>query len=90
MVRLIDIAVNLTDGMFNGVYHSKTYHKNDLIHVVERAKLSGIDKVRELNYFTKLIITGVDYNSSKDAISLTNSITEIDGIKLYSTGSSLY
>ncbi|KAI0989591.1 hypothetical protein GJ496_001458 [Pomphorhynchus laevis] len=34
---VFDIAANLTDSMFNGVYHGKKYHESDIQEVVDRA-----------------------------------------------------
>ena len=43
--RFIDIAVNLTDSMFQGVYHGKQRHVADLDLVLERAYALGVDKI---------------------------------------------
>lgn len=51
MPRYVEIAVNLGDPMFRGVYHDKTKHpgtisvliQDDLQHVLERAKNAGVD-----------------------------------------------
>lgn len=40
--RFIDIGANLTDGMFQGDYHGKSYHDPDLADVLQR----GWDVVR--------------------------------------------
>lgn len=39
--RLIDIGANLTDGMFQGLYHGKRYHAADLSQVLQRAYDAG-------------------------------------------------
>lgn len=41
----IDIAANLTDDMFQGIYHDKKRHESDLSLVVDRAQLAGCDKM---------------------------------------------
>lgn len=39
--RFIDIGANLTDGMFQGVYHGKPAHAADLPAVLQRAYVAG-------------------------------------------------
>ena len=58
---MIDIAVNLTDPMFRGIYRGKQAHQDDIIQVIKRAKDVGV---------VSMIVTGVDVNSSKDALKL--------------------
>ena len=41
----IDIAANLTDEMFQGIYHDKKRHDSDLHLVIERAKNSGCNQM---------------------------------------------
>jgi TatD DNase family protein len=43
-LRLFDVAANLTDPSFEGVYHGKKKHESDLERVVERARAVGCDK----------------------------------------------
>jgi TatD DNase family protein len=69
-MRLIDIAVNLTDPMYKGIYRGKQVHPNDLINVIQRAKAANVHQ---------MIITGVDLEQSTEAIQLANQF------KLYST-----
>ncbi|SCA48188.1 TatD-like deoxyribonuclease, putative [Plasmodium ovale] len=40
----IDIGSNLTDKMFDGIYHKKK-HENDLKHVLNRAKTNNVEKI---------------------------------------------
>ncbi|KDO70641.1 hypothetical protein CISIN_1g0209852mg, partial [Citrus sinensis] len=44
-IRLIDIAVNFTDGMFKGIYHGKQCHASDIATVLSRAWSSGVDRI---------------------------------------------
>ena len=62
-IRLIDIACNLTDGMFRGVYSGKQAHEDDLLDVLKRAKKNGVETI---------IITGTTLNESKKAIQMAN------------------
>jgi TatD DNase family protein len=41
----IDIAANLTDDMFEGIYHDKKRHESDLGLVIERAKDAGCNQM---------------------------------------------
>lgn len=64
--RLIDIAANLTDGMFKGIYNSKRYHVEDLRSVLARAWNAGVDRI---------IVTGGSLEESREALALA----ETDG-----------
>jgi TatD DNase family protein len=37
----IDIAANLTDDMFQGIYHGSRKHEGDMVHVIKRAQEGG-------------------------------------------------
>uniref|UniRef100_A0A2P2L3I9 Uncharacterized protein MANES_09G044500 n=1 Tax=Rhizophora mucronata TaxID=61149 RepID=A0A2P2L3I9_RHIMU len=65
-VRMIDIAVNFTDGMFKGIYNAKQYHLADIATVLSRAWSSGVDRI---------IVTGGSLEESKEALA----IAETDG-----------
>ena len=41
----IDIAANLTDDMFNGVYHDKKRHEGDIGAVIDRSKAAGCEQM---------------------------------------------
>ena len=61
--RYIEIGINLTDPVYNGLYHGTQRHKNDLSDVVQRAVDSGCDK---------LMVTGSDLAESKKAVELAH------------------
>ncbi|CAN1277713.1 Deoxyribonuclease TATDN1 [Linum perenne] len=65
-VRMIDIAVNFTDGMFSGIYHGKQCHVADIPTVLNRAWSSGVERI---------IVTGGSLEESKKALE----IAETDG-----------
>ncbi|KAK1562496.1 hypothetical protein Q3G72_012815 [Acer saccharum] len=65
-LRMIDIAVNFTDGMFKGMYHGKQCHVSDIATVLNRAWTSGVDRI---------IVTGGSLEESKEALA----IAETDG-----------
>lgn len=56
---MIDIAVNLTDPMFRGIYHGKQAHVDDFSQMLERSKYSGVQT---------MIITGTSLNDSKESL----------------------
>lgn len=70
-LRIIDIAANLTDGMFKGLYNGKRYHAEDLRSVLDRAWNAGVDRI---------IVTGGSLEESKEALT----VAETDG-RLYCT-----
>lgn len=60
-MRMIDIAVNFTDGMFRGMYNGKQYHVADIATVLGRAWSSGVDRI---------IVTGGSLEESKEALAI--------------------
>ncbi|PZC74353.1 hypothetical protein B5X24_HaOG207954 [Helicoverpa armigera] len=69
--KFIDIGANLTDEMYQGVYHGSKKHEPDLDVVLARSWNAGLDK---------MIITGGSLTDSKTAIDLARS-----DARLYST-----
>ncbi|KAL6575073.1 hypothetical protein OROMI_012358 [Orobanche minor] len=65
-IRMIDIAVNFTDGMFRGMYNGKQHHVADIAAVLSRAWNAGVDRI---------IVTGGSLEESKEALA----IAETDG-----------
>ncbi|KAI3417772.1 uncharacterized protein J3R85_014227 [Psidium guajava] len=65
-LRMIDIAVNFTDGMFKGIYNGKQCHVADVATVLNRAWSAGVDRI---------IVTGGSLEESKKALA----IAEMDG-----------
>ncbi|OHW90232.1 TatD family hydrolase [Colletotrichum incanum] len=59
--RYIDIGINLADPIFRGLHHGKQRHPHDLDGVISRAKEVGC---------SKLIVTGSDFTSSRDALDI--------------------
>lgn len=56
-----DIGANLTDEMYQGIYHGSKKHEADLSHVLKRAWEAGL---------SKMIITGTSLSDSKAAVEL--------------------
>lgn len=56
-----DIGANLTDEMYQGVYHGNKKHEADLDLVLKRAWEAGL---------SKMIITGTSLSDSKTALEL--------------------
>ena len=42
--EFFDIAANMCDDEFQGIYHDKKYHESDIDEVLERAKKIGVKK----------------------------------------------
>ncbi|KAI9697054.1 MAG: hypothetical protein M1836_005015 [Candelina mexicana] len=55
------IGINLTDPTFQGIYHDKRAHPDDLTSIIQRAQDAGCQK---------LIVTGSDLEQSKKALQL--------------------
>lgn len=55
------IGINLADPIFRGKHHGTQRHPDDLKDVISRAKEVGC---------TKLIVTGSDFTSARDALEL--------------------
>ncbi|XP_050352675.1 deoxyribonuclease TATDN1 [Nymphalis io] len=60
--KFIDIGANLTDEMYQGIYHGSKKHEPDLDKVLKRSWSAGMDK---------MIITGGSLVDSKKAIELS-------------------
>ena len=73
---MIDIAVNLTDSMFQGVYRGKPKHEGDLAAVLSRAVGAGVEKI---------MVTGTDVDESKAAVALASSPLAAEGPSLHAT-----
>ena len=42
--KFFDIAANMCDDEFQGIYHEKKYHESDVDEVLKRAKDIGVEK----------------------------------------------
>ncbi|XP_075502194.1 uncharacterized protein LOC142540139 isoform X1 [Primulina tabacum] len=60
-MKMIDIAVNFTDGMFRGMYNGKHYHVADISTVLSRAWNAGVNRI---------IVTGGSLEESKEALAI--------------------
>ncbi|KAF8820853.1 hydrolase, TatD family protein [Cardiosporidium cionae] len=75
-LRFIDIAVNLTDLMFQGLYHSRKKHECDIERVLCRADAAGVKKI---------IVIGSNLEESRAAISLCRTFSNVYGPSLFAT-----
>ncbi|KAL4705642.1 hypothetical protein ACJJTC_002028 [Scirpophaga incertulas] len=60
--KYVDIGANLTDKMYQGVYHESKKHAPDLNKVLKRCWANGLDKI---------IVTGGSLTDSKEAVDLS-------------------
>lgn len=58
-LKFVDVGVNLGDPVFQGIYHGKQAHDDDLNDVLQRALDVGC---------TKMMVTGSDIKESRKAI----------------------
>ena len=78
-LRFTDIAVNLTDPMFQGIYREKQVHPPDLAAVLDRALSHNVHRI---------IITGTTLSDSRRALELARAINSSGshpGLRLFST-----
>ncbi|PGH22957.1 hypothetical protein AJ80_03006 [Polytolypa hystricis UAMH7299] len=60
-LRYADVAINLGDPVFTGVYHGKRAHEDDLNDIIQRALEAGCEK---------LMVTGSDLVESRHAVQI--------------------
>lgn len=60
-LRYADVGINLTDGVYRGVYHGKKAHEDDIEHVLQRAVDVGC---------IKMMVTGSDLQESQKAVKI--------------------
>jgi TatD DNase family protein len=82
---MCDIALNLSDLMFSGIYNDKQHHADDLLHVLDRASSMGVKRS---------IITGTTIDDSIDGLQLTRKLPSDYGLYctagIHPTRSSLF
>jgi TatD DNase family protein len=61
-MRFCDIAVNLDDPMFRGLYHGKAHHSDDFDDVLSRSFSNGVERI---------IATGTDVKSSQSVLEIS-------------------
>ncbi|KAJ2497646.1 hypothetical protein GGH96_004935 [Coemansia sp. RSA 1972] len=61
-MKIIDIGANLTDPVFRGKYRGKQAHADDMPHMLERARASGI---------VGMMVTGGSLSESAEAVRLS-------------------
>lgn len=73
--RYFDIGVNLTDGMFHGIYNGKVKHAGDLDQVLKRAAASNVRGI---------LVTGSCLKTSQEAIDICKKFSTPE-CRLYAT-----
>ncbi|CCH60308.1 hypothetical protein TBLA_0C05120 [Henningerozyma blattae CBS 6284] len=73
--RYYDIAVNLTDPMFRGIYRGKQRHSNDMQNVLKRCSLVNIKQI---------LVTGSSIVETKEAIDICKTYGSLE-LPLYYT-----
>ncbi|XP_039759525.1 putative deoxyribonuclease TATDN1 [Pararge aegeria] len=66
--KYIDIGANLTDEMYQGVYHGSKKHEPDLHEVLKRSWAGGLEK---------MIITGGSLTDSRQAVELASTNSQL-------------
>ncbi|KGQ00886.1 hypothetical protein PAAG_12429 [Paracoccidioides lutzii Pb01] len=61
LLRYADVAINLGDPVFTGVYHGRKIHEDDLDDIIQRALDVGCQK---------LMVTGSDLDESRHAVAI--------------------
>lgn len=74
-LRFYDVGLNLTDPMYQGIYHGKKYHECDIKQVLKRAQLARVET---------MLLTGSSLHESREAIRLSSEYSS-DATKLYYT-----
>lgn len=77
-MRLFDVAINLADPMFKGIYREKVGHANDFSAVLKRAVASKVEQ---------LLLTGVNYSSSLEVRSIAQRISSYSTAGIHPTHS---
>ncbi|SMN20618.1 similar to Saccharomyces cerevisiae YBL055C 3'--_5' exonuclease and endonuclease with a possible role in apoptosis [Maudiozyma saulgeensis] len=75
-MKYYDIGFNLSDPMFQGVYHGKKYHTSDISNILYRAQERQV-KVT--------LLTGSSIVESKQVIELKDQLKDTSPVKLYYT-----
>ena len=73
----LDIAVNLTDPMFEGIYHGKRRHQSDLEAIVQRAKDARVERI---------LITGTSLAESGEALKLAKRFSKLKEPRIVISG----
>lgn len=63
--KYYDVGVNITDSMFDGNYHGKKHHQNDILSVLLKAKR---------HHVTDILLTGSSLDESKRTIDIVQSL----------------
>ncbi|CDO95001.1 unnamed protein product [Kluyveromyces dobzhanskii CBS 2104] len=75
-IRYYDIGFNISDHMFQGKYHGRKNHDSDLANVLNRCRITRVDK---------LLITGSSIHESKHSIKLCSEFASENGPKMMYT-----
>ncbi|SCV01273.1 LANO_0F10968g1_1 [Lachancea nothofagi CBS 11611] len=74
-LKYYDIGLNLSDPMYQGIYHGKKYHECDIKHLLHRAKMARVQN---------MLLTGSSILESKQVVQLSHQY-HTDETRLYYT-----
>ena len=80
-MRLFDVALNLADPMFKGIYRGKSGHANDFIYILKRAVVCNV---------CNFLLTGTNLESSKQVQLMATQISSYSTAGIHPTHAKEY
>lgn len=73
--KYYDVGVNITDSMFNGDYHGRNHHRNDILDVLQKSFKHHVNDI---------LLTGSSLDESKRTIDIIKSLKHDNELSSYS------